>query len=86
MPQKYLVRLLAFDATFAIVPNPPFIMLGLICNYSVHLRILGSLNNVIPVLFKSPPIRTKTLVIDHTLFVLLFSLHSLRRALMHNCT
>ena len=85
MPQKYLMRLLAFDATFAIVPNPPFILL---CNLqlSVHLRILGSLNNVIPVLFKSPPIRTKTLVIDHTLFVLLFSLHSLRRALMHNCT
>ena len=85
MPQKYLMRLLAFDANFAIVPNPPFILL---CNLqlSVHLRILGSLNNVIPVLFKSPPIRTKTLVIDHTLFVLLFSLHSLRRALMHNCT
>ena len=82
MPQKYLMRLLAFDATFAIVPNPPFIMLGLICNYSVHLRILGSLNNVIPVLFKSPPIRTKTLVIDHTLFVLLFSLHVQKREQM----
>ena len=85
MPQKYLMRLLAFDANFAIVPNPPFILL---CNLqlSVHLRILGSLNNVIPVLSKSPPIRPKTLVIDHTLFFLLFSIHSLRRALMHNCT
>ena len=67
MPQKYLMRLLAFDATFAIVPYPPFILL---CNLqlSVHLRILGSLNNMIPVLSKSPPLRPKTLVIDHTLF------------------
>ena len=61
------MRLFAFDATFAIVHNPPFILL---CNLqlSVHLRILGPLNNVIPVLSESPPIRPKTLVIDHMFF------------------